>query len=183
MLRTLTRNDERCSDPSPRPRSFFSDRMPSFPVSVSKKKKKKHRLLLLLLCGFGVVVATFWSPVSLISAGSQRPAAWFLFSLSSFTPGGKEEALLLCFLSQRPWQCERRWWLLVHLTVSSACWRCLLPPHGRVIWMSAGKQRHPTVGARNDTEAASEEPQQPLVEEILQPYTSISKYFTRNLSH
>lgn len=27
----LTRNDERCSDPTPRPRSFFSGRMPSFP--------------------------------------------------------------------------------------------------------------------------------------------------------
>lgn len=84
------RNDSRWSDRSPRPRSFFSGRMPSFPLSV---KKRKHRLLLLLLllllCGFGEVVDTFCSAVSLISAGLSRPAAWFVYGLQSFSPGRK----------------------------------------------------------------------------------------------
>ncbi|KAF3855036.1 hypothetical protein F7725_023091 [Dissostichus mawsoni] len=114
MCATLTRNDERCSDRSPRPPSFFSGRMPSFPPSVKKKN---------LLCGFGVVEATFRSLMSPISSGLWRLAACLFSSLLKFHSRYKIGSAVLGFFDH------------------GSCVLCLLTlPHRRVIEVSAGNR-------------------------------------------
>ncbi|KAK1887316.1 putative stereocilin-like protein [Dissostichus eleginoides] len=103
MCATLTRNDERCSDRSPRPRSFFSGRMPSFPPSVKKKN---------LLCGFGVVEATFRSLMSPISSGLWRLAACLFSSLLKFHSRYKIGSAVLGFFDHGSVSDDGDYWLI-----------------------------------------------------------------------
>lgn len=177
MLRTLTRNDERCSDRSPRPRSFFSGRMPSSPPSVEKKAPTASSLW--FPCGGSYFLVFSVAYIRGVVSSSSMASLFKDVKVSLPVENSKRRWFIYFFRSEGPWQCERRWWLLVDLSVSSACWRCLpacLPPLSRVTQMSAGKQRHPTVGAGKDSEAVSAAPQRPLLEETLQSYKSPPTY-------
>lgn len=120
MLGTLTRNDERCSDRSPRPRSFFSGRMPSFPPSVKKNTPTASSLW--FPCGGSYFLVFNVAYIRGVVASSSMA----LFSGFKVSPPVENRKRRWWFCrSEGPWQCERRWWLLVDLSVSSACWRCL----------------------------------------------------------
>lgn len=109
--------------------------------------KKKHRML--LLCGFRVVVATFWSSVSLISARLWPPAAWLRLKALKFHSRWKTVYAVDFFFFGRTDHDSVRdrgdYWLIwaCPLPADAAC----LPPLSRVTQMWAGKQHHLTVEA------------------------------------
>lgn len=158
-----------------RPESPTSELLLRPDAVFPSEREKKHRLL--LLCGFRVVVATFWSSVSLISAGLSLPAAWLCLRVIKVSVTVEKRKRRTCFFGWRDHGSVRDdgdYWLIwvCPLPADAAC----LPPHSRVIQMSAGKQRHPTEGAGRDRVADNAAPQCPLLEKMLQWYKFTSTY-------
>lgn len=143
MLRTLTRNDERCSDRSPRPRSFFSSRMPSFPPSVEKKKKAPTASSLWFPCGGSYFLVFSVAYIRGVVASSSMASLFKDVKVSLPVENSKRRWYIIFFRSEGPWQCGYGgdYWLI---------WACPLPADAACL-PATTQPCHPNVSGETAT--------------------------------